>query len=144
MIIVSIAAIIREFSMSSKKEALDLLKSLKIEVPEKKEVTEEPVEKALTAHMVSGIAKRARLHEYAAKVVQDTEYEGLGTTRRSENGEPPVVPVRRVEAPQPANRPFEIFKSCDSCGTMFKSTSDCPRCEYNSFITEAKDRRFDS
>lgn len=75
----------------------------------------------------------------AAAAYEDRQ---VGVKRRAAAGEPPIVPVRRVQTPF-ATTPVEaISKSCSTCQTVHKSDRPCPKCEHNSRITEAGPVRF--
>lgn len=120
------------YNMSSRTEAIKLLKSLQVEIPEEPQ----PVEKALTAKVIAPSARQYRMHQFAADVAYDTPT--VGTTRARPDWEPPVVPVRRVEPEAVSTQPMEHFVSCGGCGTVHKSIRTCPRCDYAAQTTEVK------
>lgn len=108
--------------MTKRKEAIEMLKSVSVTVEEP-----EPVEKALKAISVIPMVR------YAAAVADDND--PVGTKRMRPDWEPPVVPVRRIDTPAAeVTNASEVFKSCGACGTVHKSITTCPRCDYNHSI----------
>lgn len=98
--------------------------------------------KALRAIVASGMSRRARM-DAAFKLGQaagnrsrsPVEAEpvavdlDIGTARTRPVHEPPVVPVRRVNAPQPAPVASEMMEACTVHGYVHKSNAPCPMCE---------------
>lgn len=82
--------------------------------------------KALRSSAIVGIARRARMDEYSAGVAREQPV--VGTNRERGEFEPPVVPVRVVETPQPTYATPESLTDCNQCGYVYKSLEKCPRC----------------
>jgi len=87
------------------------------------------VTKALTAAATAGLAQQAR----AQATVQ-----AYGTTVAQPSApyswEAPLVPAHRVHnelASHGPARSYEVYKSCDACGTIVKSDTACKRCVHN-------------
>lgn len=93
------------------------------------------LEKALSSIVVSALSRRARLVERLATQGQAQEVKlDIGITRKQDMNEPPLVPVRTIERTMaPVGEP-EIFKSCNRCGRMNKSTT-CDSCQDHSSET---------
>jgi hypothetical protein len=104
------------------------------------------VAKALSARVVSSLAKRARLAASVAKYEQAQrhsavapgdvplvagiagEQPGRGTQRAQDLREPPVVPVRKIHMEAQPLGDSSVYKSCTGCGRMNKSLS-CVTCD---------------
>jgi len=83
------------------------------------------VEKGLTSLDVLGMV-RDRGDQYKAGIAREQPV--IGTNRERPQHEPPVVPVRRVEAPPQAVSGSPL-SSCGACGYMHKGrVGECPRC----------------
>lgn len=94
---------------------------------EEKDKSADDLIKALSARLASYMANRERhINAHKASIAQ--EQPPLGTSRVAKSGEPPVVPVRRIIAPQAAPMKIEMLDECGSCGYMSKSDAPCPRC----------------
>jgi inorganic pyrophosphatase len=106
----------------------------------------EDVSKALTALAVSGLSRRARMdaafnlgRSAGANSSQriPTEYlevpQGLGTQKLRPAHEPPVVPVRHVDAPSALVVAKSDYESCSAHGYLHKSDRACPMCEKANF-----------
>lgn len=107
------------------------------------------VEKALSARIVSSIARRSRMEASAAQYAQDQRVFNvvpvpdvpqsagiaetqpqIGTNRTQTPGETPVIPVRVIHNDvNPTQGTPEIYKSCVSCGRMNKSLEACLSCD---------------
>ena len=108
--------------------------------------------KALSSVVASSISRRARMearveqhnalasvsnqvanHEMGIPETADVANDApvIGTDRAQAPGEPPVVPIRMIHNGPLSITPCEaeVFKSCNSCGTMTKSTVPCRRCD---------------
>jgi len=94
--------------------------------PMNKSAEDEDVDKALKSSAIVGIARRMRLHDYSAGVAGDQPV--IGTNRVRNDHEPPVVPVRRVETPEPTKVVVDTFVDCEQCGCVYKSLGKCPKC----------------
>lgn len=92
------------------------------------------IHKALTGAVVAGFAKRQRvINEYNAQFKTE-EAKPLGITQTRPAHEPPVVPVRRVEAPAAEITKSDAGCECGACGYVRKSTTpDCPVCSASNF-----------
>jgi inorganic pyrophosphatase len=112
------------------------LESAEVEAKQKKE-HEEEVEKGLRAQQALGMARAYRLHDFYAGTAQPQP--AIGTTRRANEWEPPVVPVRKVETPpdEVSKGALEQFVTC-GCGIIHKSTNACPRCRDAHSIKETQ------
>jgi len=97
--------------------------------------------KALRAITVAGLTRRERMdaayqlgvaqgHAVPRVQVETVQLNNLnlGTHITRPTHEPPVVPVRRVDPPQPAARPGPTMESCAVHGYIHKSGSDCSLC----------------
>ncbi len=99
------------------------------------------VQKAMRAITAAALSRRERLDAMyqlgvsqgkknpaiQAEPVQITDLNtGVSYTRSAH--EPPVVPIRRVEAPQPTPRKEAVMKSCELHGYIHKSDAACPLC----------------
>lgn len=134
-------------------EEMDLKKKTDKEEDTEKSVNtgvSENIHKALRAIAVSHMTRRQRMDAaYQLGVARgrqaprsDTEPAKLtnlnvGTARTRPTHEPPVVPVRRVEVPQPKMRPGADLEACTMHGYVHKSDSKCPICE-GAKVNEAK------
>lgn len=120
----TIAPVKKDTHMTTASEALDTL------------------EKALSARVASSISRRARMASrvdaYNAQMAADVPTHvgsaqpqpEVGTSRERLAGEPPVVPIRTIHNTMaPTHGEPVMFKSCDGCGRMNKSTADhCLTC----------------
>jgi hypothetical protein len=142
-------AVLRKACASLSEEEMDLKKKKELKTEE--ETTEkslsplgisENLTKALRAITVAGMTRRERLDaayqlgvsqgrhvpHTTQEPVQLTDL-NIGTTRVRPQYEPPVVPVRHVEAPQAMTRPGADTASCTVHGYVHKSDNPCPICE---------------
>lgn len=99
--------------------------------------------KGISANALSLIKRREQqMMDHLTSVLNSdivTSMKRIGTARRASNHEPPVVPVRRVEAPvySPQVAPVDL-KACGGCGYTYKSLLDeCPSCSSSRKVTEA-------
>ena len=116
-------------------------KAEKVETEKAMEKDDDTVEKALSSILASSLSRRARMDVAfklgeAAGNVQSTGFVtepavvttlDIGTTRTRPMHEPPVVPIRHVDAPAAVTK-ADNMADCSGCGYVYKSTN-CPRCE---------------
>jgi hypothetical protein len=138
---------------SLNEEEMDLKKKKLPAPPEDKEVEkggeDVDINKALRAIAVAGMTRRERLDAaYQLGVAQGRQVPrvvqepvkltnlNVGSTHARPAHEPPVVPVRCVEAPQAAPRPDAQTESCLVHGYVHKSGTPCTICE-QSVVREA-------
>lgn len=97
------------------------------------------IDKGLKASVVNSMARRIRTEEAHGSMDPDAYKAGIaqpqpayGIFRMTPAGEPPAVPVRRIETPPEERRTATMYKSCTACGTLSKSINgedaDCGRC----------------
>lgn len=134
-------------SMSKHEQALQLLRQTTerlskaqdikdLETLDKsKDEEKEEVEKGLGAVTAATMGRQYRMHQYLAGIA--TPQPEVGTTRRAEIWETPVVPVRRVTTPDEVVKANVSYVTC-GCGIIHKSGAGCPRCRDAHAIKETK------
>ncbi len=133
--------VLKEFKEKTPKSAY---KKLPKDLPDKsiaKSLGEIDLEKALRAIAVAGMSRRARMDAAfqlgqaigrtrpAFKTEAARIDVNVGTDRTRPTHEPPVVPLRRVDAPLATQPPQANHESCVVHGYVHKSDAPCPLCE---------------
>lgn len=115
--------------MRKSQSSIDMIKSLdsrmQDEVSKSKKAIADEIEKGLKAAVAYSMYKNSPDY-YKAGIARPQPH--IGTNRTRGEHETPVVPVRRVVAPEKAPMESAAFERCAVHGYMHKSSSECPMC----------------